>query len=121
MDHFFHLAAIYDLKADPKKEMETNIEGTRNAVRLAETIGARRFHHFSSIAAAGLYEGTFREDMFEQARHLEHPYFASKHESERWCARSAACPGGFTGLASLLAIRKPARWIRSMGLIISLA
>lgn len=83
VDHFFHLAAIYDLKADPQKEMATNIEGTRNAVQLAEAIGARRFHHFSSIAAAGLYEGTFREDMFEEARGLEHPYFASKHESEK--------------------------------------
>ena len=30
--HFFHLAAIYDLNADPEKEMATNIEGTRNAV-----------------------------------------------------------------------------------------
>ncbi len=81
--HVFHLAAIYDLAADPAKEMTTNIEGTRNAVRLAETIGATRFNHVSSIAAAGLYEGLFREDMFEQARNLDHPYFASKHESEK--------------------------------------
>ncbi|MGO9546013.1 MAG: SDR family oxidoreductase [Rhodomicrobium sp.] len=92
VDHFFHLAAIYDLKADAKKEMETNIEGTRNAVRLAETIGARHFHHFSSIAAAGLYEGTFREDMFEEARHLEHPYYASKHESEGVVRRECKVP-----------------------------
>ena len=92
VDHFFHLAAIYDLNADPEKEMATNIEGTRNAVRLAETIGARRFHHFSSIAAAGLYEGTFREDMFEQARHLDHPYFASKHESEKVVRQECSVP-----------------------------
>ena len=31
------------------------------------------FHHVSSIAAAGLYEGVFREDMFEEAEELEHP------------------------------------------------
>ncbi|MGO8952716.1 MAG: SDR family oxidoreductase [Rhodomicrobium sp.] len=90
--HLFHLAAIYDLKADPEREMATNIEGTRNAVRLAETIGAGRFHHFSSIAAAGLYEGTFREDMFEEARHYEHPYFASKHESEGVVRRECTVP-----------------------------
>ncbi len=83
VDHVFHLAAIYDLNADPGTEMATNIEGTRNTVRLAGAIGARHFHQFSSIAAAGLNEGTFREDMFEEARHLEHPYFASKHESEK--------------------------------------
>ncbi len=92
VDHFFHLAAIYDLNANPEKEMATNIEGTRNAVRLAQTIGAGRFHHFSSIAAAGLYEGTFREDMFEQARHLEHPYYASKHESEKVVRQECSVP-----------------------------
>ncbi len=92
VDHFFHLAAIYDLNADPEKEMATNVEGTRNAIRLAEAIGAGRFHHFSSIAAAGLYEGTFREDMFEEARHFEHPYFASKHESEKVVRQECRVP-----------------------------
>jgi NAD(P)-dependent dehydrogenase (short-subunit alcohol dehydrogenase family) len=92
IDHVFHLAAIYDLAADPDKEMATNIEGTRNTVALAETIGAGRFHHFSSIAAAGLHEGTFREDMFEEARHLDHPYFASKHESEKVVRQECGVP-----------------------------
>ena len=37
----------------------------------------------SSIAAAGLYKGTFTEDMFEEAEKVEnHPYFQTKHESE---------------------------------------
>ncbi|MCZ7656874.1 MAG: SDR family oxidoreductase [Xanthobacteraceae bacterium] len=83
VDHVFHLGAIYDLDADPAAEMRTNIEGTRNVVAFATVIGAGRFHHMSSIAAAGLYHGVFREDMFEEAENLEHPYFASKHESER--------------------------------------
>jgi len=83
VDHVFHLGAVYALDADPELEMTTNIGGTRNAVRFAERIHARHFHHVSSIAAAGLYEGVFREDMFEEAEHLEHPYFASKHESEK--------------------------------------
>jgi NAD(P)-dependent dehydrogenase (short-subunit alcohol dehydrogenase family) len=92
VDHFFHLAAIYDLAADPKLEMETNIEGTRNAVAFAKSVGARHFHHMSSIAAAGLYEGVFREDMFDEARKLDHPYFASKHESEKVVRRECAVP-----------------------------
>ncbi|MBJ7532987.1 SDR family oxidoreductase [Rhodomicrobium vannielii ATCC 17100] len=92
VDHVFHLAAVYDLDADAEIEMRTNIEGTRNAVRFAETIGARHFHHMSSIAAAGLYEGTFREDMFEEARGLEHPYYASKHESEGVVRRECSVP-----------------------------
>ena len=79
VDHVFHLAAVYDLAADAQIELETNIAGTRNAVHFAKEIGARRFHHMSSIAAAGLYEGVFREDMFDEARGLDHPYFKSKH------------------------------------------
>ncbi len=82
IDHFFHLAAIYDLAADAASQQAANIDGTRNAVKLAEAIGAKRFHHASSIAAAGLYPGTFTEDMFEEAMGLENPYFRTKHDSE---------------------------------------
>jgi NAD(P)-dependent dehydrogenase (short-subunit alcohol dehydrogenase family) len=81
--HFFHLAAVYDLKADPEAQERVNVEGTRNAVEFANEIGAECFHQVSSIAAAGLYEGIFREDMFEEADELDHPYFKTKHDSER--------------------------------------
>jgi NAD(P)-dependent dehydrogenase (short-subunit alcohol dehydrogenase family) len=81
--HLFHLAAVYDLRADAAAQIEANVEGTRRAVALAQAIEAGCFHHMSSIAAAGLYEGTFREDMFEEAENLEHPYFRTKHEAER--------------------------------------
>ncbi len=80
--HFFHLAAIYDLAADAESQQETNIKGTENAVDLANAIGAGCFQLTSSIAAAGLYEGIFREDMFEEAENLDHPYFRTKHDSE---------------------------------------
>ena len=83
IDHFVHLAAIYDLTADPADVERANIGGVRNALDFSRSAGVKRFHHVSSIAAAGLYEGVFREDMFEEARHLEHAYFRSKHESER--------------------------------------
>jgi NAD(P)-dependent dehydrogenase (short-subunit alcohol dehydrogenase family) len=82
VDHVFHLGAVYDLQADADIEMRTNVDGTRSVLALAEEIGAGRIHHVSSIAAAGLYQGVFREDMFEEAERLDHPYFASKHESE---------------------------------------
>jgi NAD(P)-dependent dehydrogenase (short-subunit alcohol dehydrogenase family) len=83
IDHFFHLAAVYDLKADAESQIVANIEGTKNAVALANAIKAGIFQHCSSIAAAGLYEGVFREDMFEEAENLDHPYFATKHDSEK--------------------------------------
>mgnify|MGYP001813598009 FL=1 len=80
--HFFHLAAIYDLNADEQSQRIANVEGTRNAVAFANLIDAGVFHHTSSIAAAGMYDGIFREDMFEEARGLDHPYFRTKHDSE---------------------------------------
>jgi len=81
--HFFHLAAVYDLGADAETQMAVNVEGTRHTVALAEALQVGCFHHVSSIAAAGLYEGVFREDMFDEAENLDHPYFASKHDSEK--------------------------------------
>ncbi|MEY4139459.1 MAG: hypothetical protein RLZZ371_1641 [Pseudomonadota bacterium] len=83
VDHFYHLAAIYDLSADATSQIVVNVEGTRNTIELARAIDAGHFHHVSSIAAAGLYEGVFREDMFAEAEHCEHPYFMTKHESEK--------------------------------------
>ncbi len=82
IDHFFHLAALYDLGASAEEDDAVNIAGTRNTLALAEAIGAGRFHHMSSIAAAGMFEGIFREDMFEEAENLDHPYFRTKHEAE---------------------------------------
>ncbi len=82
INHMFHLAAVYDLMADADEQVPVNVKGTQNALRFAENIGVKRFHHVSSIAAAGLYQGVFREDMFEEAHDLDHPYFRTKHESE---------------------------------------
>ncbi len=83
IDHFFHLAAIYDMTADAESQRVANVEGTREAVRLAKELDAEHFHMVSSIAAAGLYKGTFTEDMFEEAEKVDnHPYFQTKHESE---------------------------------------
>ncbi len=90
--HFFHLAAVYDLKADEESQRIANVEGTKNTVLFANEIGAGCFHHASSIAAAGLYEGAFREDMFEEAEGLDHPYFATKHESEKLVRQDCQVP-----------------------------
>ncbi len=82
IDHVFHLAAVYDLRASAEAQQAANVEGTRHAVEFAHQAEAGCLHLASSIAAAGLYEGVFREDMFEEAENLEHPYFRTKHESE---------------------------------------
>lgn len=84
IDHLFHLAAVYSLKTDGSDESQdiANIVGTDHALELAREVRAGCFHHMSSIAAAGLYPGIFREDMFEEAEGLDHPYFRTKHEAE---------------------------------------
>ena len=81
--HFFHLAAIYDMKADADSQIKANVDGTRHALACAKAMQAGCFHHVSSVAAAGLYPGTFTEDMFSEAEELDHPYFRTKHDSEK--------------------------------------
>jgi len=90
--HLFHLAAIYDLKASAEIQEQVNIQGTRSAVAFAEAIKVGCFHLTSSIAAAGLYEGVFREDMFEEAEELDNPYYRTKHESEGIVRRECSRP-----------------------------
>ena len=93
VDHFFHLAAIYDMTAGAEAQEIANVEGTRHAVELAGAIEAGCFHQISSIAVAGLYKGEWREDMFDEAEHLDtHPYFRTKHESERVVREESARP-----------------------------
>ena len=93
VDHFFHLAAIYDMEADAETQEVANVEGTRHAVELATAIEAGCFHQVSSIAAAGLYRGEWREDMFAEAEKLDtHPYFRTKHESERVVRQESTRP-----------------------------
>jgi NAD(P)-dependent dehydrogenase (short-subunit alcohol dehydrogenase family) len=93
IDHFFHLAAVYDMTADAAAQEIANVEGTRHAVELAGAIDAGCFHQISSIAAAGLYRGEWREDMFEEAERLDvHPYFRTKHESERVVREESSRP-----------------------------
>src|SRR4029453_14591627 len=67
IDHFFHLAAIYDITAKAEVQELANVEGTRHALELAGALDAGVFHQVSSIAAAGLYRGRWREDMFDEA------------------------------------------------------
>ncbi|HEV7364009.1 MAG TPA: SDR family oxidoreductase, partial [Solirubrobacteraceae bacterium] len=83
VDHFFHLAAMYDMTADDEQNETLNVQGTRHAVELANAIDAGIFHHTSSVAAAGLYKGLFREDMFDEGQKLPSAYHRTKFESEK--------------------------------------
>lgn len=90
--HMFHLAAHYDLSASLEEQELPNVKGTEYAVNVANDIDAGCFHLASSIAVAGLYPGVFREDMFEEAENLEHPYFRTKHQAEAVARQQCSVP-----------------------------
>jgi NAD(P)-dependent dehydrogenase (short-subunit alcohol dehydrogenase family) len=92
VDHFFHLAAVYDMSADEETNRRANVDGTRNAVELANALAAKHFHHTSSIAVAGKHRGLFREDMFDEGQKIDNPYSATKFESEKLVRERANVP-----------------------------
>jgi NAD(P)-dependent dehydrogenase (short-subunit alcohol dehydrogenase family) len=92
IDHFFHLAAVYDMTADEQSNERMNVQGTRNAVELANALEAGSLHHTSSIAAAGLYKGLFREDMFDEGQKLPSAYHRTKFESEKIAREASTVP-----------------------------
>ena len=92
IDHMFHLAAIYDMTASEERNETLNNGGTRHAVEVANALGAGHLHHTSSVAAAGLYAGTFTEEMFDEGQDLDHPYHRTKFESERIAREESDVP-----------------------------
>jgi thioester reductase-like protein len=89
--HVFHLAAVYDMAADLDANRHANVDGTRHVVQLANTLRAR-LHYVSSIAVAGDYQGTFREDMYDEGQRHRHPYFQTKYEAEGVVRRECTAP-----------------------------
>jgi NAD(P)-dependent dehydrogenase (short-subunit alcohol dehydrogenase family) len=92
IEHFLHLAAIYDMTASAQANERLNVGGTRNAVDLANALGAGTLHHVSSIAVAGEHKGLFREDMFDERQKLPSPYHRTKFESEKLVRNEARVP-----------------------------
>src|ERR1035438_6136312 len=83
INHFFHLAAVYDMTAPAERNTAVNVGGTTHAVELARAVDAKHLHHVSSIAVAGTYKGLFMEEMFDEGQKLPSPYHSTKFESER--------------------------------------
>ncbi|MGA8249051.1 MAG: SDR family oxidoreductase [Nocardioides sp.] len=92
IDHFFHLAAIYDMTAGDEANEAMNVGGTRHALELAEALGAQCFHQISSVAAAGEYDGRFDETMFDEGQPLPSPYHRTKFRSEQLVREQTALP-----------------------------
>ncbi|MCZ4551234.1 short chain dehydrogenase [Williamsia sp. 1138] len=92
IDHFFHLAAIYDMTASDEANEMLNVGGTRAAISLAEALDVGCFHQVSSVAAAGEFRGRFDESMFDEGQELLSAYHRTKFESERIVRDEATVP-----------------------------
>jgi NAD(P)-dependent dehydrogenase (short-subunit alcohol dehydrogenase family) len=92
IEHFFHLAAIYDMTASDEMNERLNVGGTRAALSLAGAVQAGVFHQVSSVAAAGDYHGVFDETMFDVGQGLPSAYHRTKFESERIVREESPVP-----------------------------
>src|SRR3954462_8489813 len=92
VEHFFHLAAIYDMTVSYARNEVLTVGGTRHAVALGNALEAGTFHHVSSVAAAGDFKGLFREDMFNEGQGLPSAYHRTKFESEKVARESLTVP-----------------------------
>ncbi len=92
IDHFFHLAAIYDMTASEELNETLNVGGTRSALSLAGALEAGVFHQVSSVAASGDYRGLFDESMFDEGQGLPSAYHRTKFESEKIVREESPVP-----------------------------
>jgi short-subunit dehydrogenase/thioester reductase-like protein len=92
IEHFFHLAAIYDMTASEEMNETMNVGGTRNAIGLAAKLDVDHFHQVSSVAASGDYLGVFDESMFDEGQRLPSAYHRTKFESEKIVREEAEVP-----------------------------
>ncbi|VBA48121.1 Fatty acyl-CoA reductase [Mycobacterium pseudokansasii] len=85
VDHVVHCAAINhstDITAGEAEQRAANVAGTRAVIELARRLDAS-FHHLSSIAVAGDFNGEYTEDDFDVGQQLPTPYHRTKFEAEQ--------------------------------------
>ena len=117
VDHFFHLAAIYDMTADD--ELNETAQRRRHAQRRRAGQRAARPASCTTPPRSpppASYKGLFREDMFDEGQKLPSPYHRTKFESEKIAREeSTRARGASTARRSSSATPRPARWTRSTG------
>jgi NAD(P)-dependent dehydrogenase (short-subunit alcohol dehydrogenase family) len=92
IDHFFHVAALYDMTASDELNEQLNVGGTRSALDLAGRLDAGVFHQVSSVAVAGDHAGSYDETMFDVGQGLPSAYHRTKFDSERIVREESPVP-----------------------------
>jgi thioester reductase-like protein len=79
----FHMGALYDLEAQASDSYIANVVGTQNMLDLAGQLPAlKRFHHVSTIAISGDFQGRLKETMFNVGQKFTNPYALTKYRAE---------------------------------------
>lgn len=82
IDYFWHVAASLNYEERFKDEIfETNIEGTRNAIKLATALSTQNFYYFSTAYVAGKSCGTILESTHDNVEN-SNVYEESKVSAE---------------------------------------
>lgn len=81
IDYFFHLAALPDLKNDnrtAKRTYETNVNGTKNVLKLIKTLDLKEFDFVGTAYAAGKATGNILPTYGNLEGEFRNPYEKSK-------------------------------------------
>ncbi|MEX0937834.1 MAG: SDR family oxidoreductase [Pirellulales bacterium] len=77
-------AASMTFREDKRGEpFRTNVDGTRNLLRLCQTAGIRQYHHVSTAYICGLRQGQILESDVDVGQSLGNVYEKSKLEAEK--------------------------------------
>lgn len=78
-----HLAAIYDLEVSLSSAYANNVVGTQNIIYLIQRMkNLKYFHHVSTYAVSGIFDGEFKEDQIESNVQFPDFYSRTKMQAE---------------------------------------
>jgi thioester reductase-like protein len=78
-----HLAALYDLEVSLASAYANNVVGTQNIIYLLQRMKKLKYyHHVSTYAVSGLYDGEFKEEQIESNVEFPDFYARTKMQAE---------------------------------------
>tara|TARA_R110002096_G_scaffold5863_25_gene27084 strand:+ start:4347 stop:5894 length:1548 start_codon:yes stop_codon:yes gene_type:complete len=93
LDAFIHCAGLTRFEEHLRGALFAhNLDGTRNARQLAQTLGCARFHHISTAFVAGRAPAEFGARDLARGQAFNNPYEASKFAAEQYL-HELAVPG----------------------------
>lgn len=83
IESVIHLAAIYDLEVSLSSAYANNVVGTQNIIYLIQRMKQLKYyHHVSTYAVSGLYDGEFQEEQIESNVLFPDFYARTKMQAE---------------------------------------